>query len=56
MTKTGKPSLPAEPLHINLRVLAEAMERTGGFFDAVEAEIEERLSYKAEALAMSDEF
>jgi hypothetical protein len=52
VTKTGQPSLPSELRYINLRVLAEAMARTGAFFEAADMDIEVRLGYKADEVAM----
>jgi hypothetical protein len=56
VTKSGKPTLPPDLRHINLRVLGEAMERTGGFFEAADAEIEVRLGFKADEVAMYGDY
>ena len=41
--KGGERSLPNAPDRVNLRLLHEAMEATGNFFDAVRAEMTQRL-------------
>ena len=46
--KEGKPSLPADLRYINLRNLAEVMERIGGFFDATAMMISVYLEQKRE--------
>lgn len=48
--RDGERSLPDAPDRVNLRMLHEAMEATANFFDAVRAEMTQRLDYMSERI------